>query len=262
MDYESDYCINRPENMLFQVGNNGEPLDKFPLSHCEGDCDNDEECSSSLLCQQRSDLEEVPGCDGIGRDGTDYCRYPSPDDDNYTSVGLCETGEDKWQGPEPTVDNLAVSFFVFGDTPYDDSCDSCNTCIGNDGNKEDHCEQFDCTLKIITMAELDPANTCTYEGPDYDCLENGIMPYMQSKIGVDVSFVAHVGDILSESNKALHTYISSSVCSSLFLTSLWQRAMKVAVTGAARIPPSHHARFSLTNPRISYLYPATTIGMK
>ena len=33
---------------------------------CEGDCDNDDDCSGDLICRQRRGFEEVPGCIGEG----------------------------------------------------------------------------------------------------------------------------------------------------------------------------------------------------
>ena len=55
------------------VGNNGKPLDDFPLQVCEGDCDSDNECDTGLKCMQRSRTEAVPGCEGEGVSGKDYC---------------------------------------------------------------------------------------------------------------------------------------------------------------------------------------------
>lgn len=40
---------------------------------CEGDCDTDLDCNGSLFCFQRDAHEGVPGCDGNGKFGVDYC---------------------------------------------------------------------------------------------------------------------------------------------------------------------------------------------
>ena len=148
----------------------------------------------------RSGFDEVPGCMGIGRKDKHYCRFSGTSYYEYEKIGTCETGQDKWQGPAPFANksNLAISFFAFGDTPYDDACSECNTCIGIDGNKEDSCTRFDCILKSISMSELPVNNTCTYEGPDYECLKQGIIPYLNAYAGDEAAFVAHVGDIMSE----------------------------------------------------------------
>ena len=63
------------------VGDNGKPLDGrndvFPLQVCEGDCDSDNECAKGLKCMQRSRKEAVPGCEGEGENGKDYCYSDS-----------------------------------------------------------------------------------------------------------------------------------------------------------------------------------------
>lgn len=47
---------------------------------CEGDCDNDENCSGDLVCVQRSGNEPIQGCTGEGGDrdmyGKDICVQP------------------------------------------------------------------------------------------------------------------------------------------------------------------------------------------
>lgn len=48
------------------------------LSECEGDCDNDANCVSPLLCWQRSAGEDLPpGCTGYPKYHYDYCYDPS-----------------------------------------------------------------------------------------------------------------------------------------------------------------------------------------
>lgn len=102
-DYSNtDFCCEYTEGYLFHVGNDGEPADKFPLKECQGDCDNDDECLGLLICQQRSGTEEVPGCDGIGKDGGDYCRY-------NVILGECQPGCDS--DDDCQVMCPAVSFF-------------------------------------------------------------------------------------------------------------------------------------------------------
>jgi len=133
---------------------------------------------------------------------------PTADYYQYTKIGTsCEhlgelwntTAPDNYQGPEPFPDksNVALQFFTFGDTPYDHQCDTCNTCIGEDGSKEADCTRFDCILKNITMDDLPLNNTCTYEGPDYNCVQNSIIPFMNSVISAgDAAFILHAGDIM------------------------------------------------------------------
>ncbi|KAL7534733.1 hypothetical protein ACHAXR_006052, partial [Thalassiosira sp. AJA248-18] len=67
------YCAFRPDDTLFSKGDNGYPSINFPLGHCDGDCDVDSDCEGSLVCFGRSGTEAVPGCDGLGTSGQDYC---------------------------------------------------------------------------------------------------------------------------------------------------------------------------------------------
>jgi len=137
---------------------------------------------------------------------------PTADYYQYTKIGTqCDyLGElfqvpapENYQGPAPFPDksNVALQFFAFGDTPYDYACSKCNTCIGEDGTKEDDCTRFDCILSNITMDDLPVENTCTYEGVDYACVRDSIIPYMNSRIAVgDAAFILHAGDILKGGN--------------------------------------------------------------
>lgn len=56
-------------------------------------CESDSDCQTGLLCELRDGLEEVPGCDGIGASGKNYCRYPSLDyvsNNDDAVLGTCE----------------------------------------------------------------------------------------------------------------------------------------------------------------------------
>jgi len=73
--------------------------DALLLSECQGDCDNDMDCEGDLKCFQRISDEAIPGCDGEGSPGTDYCfdRLKDPfllwedgNDLGPNSYGLCE----------------------------------------------------------------------------------------------------------------------------------------------------------------------------
>jgi len=70
----NDYCIVRPyETYLAYVVKNGEPVDRYPLGVCEGHCLRDSDCADGLVCYKRSYFDPVPGCDGAGTRGKDYC---------------------------------------------------------------------------------------------------------------------------------------------------------------------------------------------
>jgi len=89
------------------------------------------------------------------------------------------------------VDNVALQFFGLGDTPYDENA---NTCVAADGRtKLNPCTLYECT-NIATLAE---GNSCTYEGSDYNCVKNHLIPYMNARIAAgDAAFIAHAGDIM------------------------------------------------------------------
>ena len=58
------------------TGDDNVPPDAFPMNICEGDCDEDADCSGNLVCYQRDDIDTalVPGCSGTPDvDGSDYC---------------------------------------------------------------------------------------------------------------------------------------------------------------------------------------------
>lgn len=74
-----------PTEELVIVGDNGEPEDVFPLSVCQGDCDDDDECIGDLQCFNRDDLEEVAGCIGDGESGRDYCSPPDSEEEEPTT---------------------------------------------------------------------------------------------------------------------------------------------------------------------------------
>ena len=104
--------------------------------------------------------------------------------------------------------NVALQFFAYGDTPYDSGSGISNTCIAADNvTKEANCTQFDCILKHITMTQLPVDYTCTYEGAEYACNRDNLIPYMNSEIAAgEAAFTVHTGDILSESTLVKLTF--------------------------------------------------------
>ena len=90
------YCTTRPPNSLWIKA----AVDSSPLGVCEGGCNEDSDCDGSinLICQVRTGDEEVPGCEGSGRSGVNYCRFPSLEylgsnpvtSDPSTRLGLCQ----------------------------------------------------------------------------------------------------------------------------------------------------------------------------
>ena len=70
----------KPLPVLTIEGDDGDPEHAFPLAECHGDCDEDTDCADGLHCYMREDIEEVPGCQGSGESGKDYCFKPTPID--------------------------------------------------------------------------------------------------------------------------------------------------------------------------------------
>jgi hypothetical protein len=52
------------------------------LEKCEGHCEADSDCAGRLKCFQRLYLQEVPGCDGLGAIGINYCYDANEATDN------------------------------------------------------------------------------------------------------------------------------------------------------------------------------------
>lgn len=81
-----------------------------------------------------------------------------------------------------------------GDAPYDGDA---NTCIGENGSPQDPCLRYDCSR--VNRLPID--NKCTYEGSEFSCIKNNIIPYINDKINSGESaFVLHIGDIIKGRN--------------------------------------------------------------
>ena len=54
------------------------PVERYPLAHCQGDCDLDSHCRGRMICFQRTRYQPVPGCEGGRQDRSpsDYCIDP------------------------------------------------------------------------------------------------------------------------------------------------------------------------------------------
>lgn len=59
------------------VGNDIFTEGSYPLGICQGDCDSDSDCGDGLLCFNRNGFDQVPGCEGRGSSGWDYCYAPA-----------------------------------------------------------------------------------------------------------------------------------------------------------------------------------------
>lgn len=94
----TDYCFHRAANYLFRMGNNGDPVENFPLGACDGDCDNDSECAEGLKCFSRNADEVVPGCVGPGRSADDYCFDHTLTETKIANGQPCSRGSDCTSG--------------------------------------------------------------------------------------------------------------------------------------------------------------------
>ncbi|CAJ1964753.1 unnamed protein product [Cylindrotheca closterium] len=117
---DDDFCIQASANTLNFRGDNGQPASAFPLGACQGDCDTDAECAGNLICFQRAEFEDVPGCTGFGVSGFDYCSAGGRDGDvgeNTTTVETPEETETEEQEVVPDEEKGKDSlnrFFLFG----------------------------------------------------------------------------------------------------------------------------------------------------
>ena len=72
------------------------------------------------------------------------------------------------------------------------------TCL-NDKGEAATCKE--CAVNNNEMKKLSISNTCTFEGEDYKCLKESIIPYVNRKMEEgDGAFQIHVGDILKGDN--------------------------------------------------------------
>ncbi|CAJ1965923.1 unnamed protein product [Cylindrotheca closterium] len=72
-----DFCIKPPtENYLVILGDD-DHSEAYPLPACAGDCDEDVDCRDNLVCVVRRNTTQIPGCEGIGEKGYDYCGEAS-----------------------------------------------------------------------------------------------------------------------------------------------------------------------------------------
>jgi len=78
-----DICCVVPDNYLNWRGQNRGP-DYY--ENCEGPCEETADCVEGLVCEGREGYEPVPGCDGDGRFGYGYCRYPDAPSISPSSV--------------------------------------------------------------------------------------------------------------------------------------------------------------------------------
>lgn len=69
-----DYCY-KPPKLDDSPGKDGKRWFGKKMTTCQGDCDSDSDCENGLKCfkVKRGVKAKVPGCEGEGTDGFDYC---------------------------------------------------------------------------------------------------------------------------------------------------------------------------------------------
>jgi len=67
-----DYCVKVPSDQ-HALEDTGDGKGENGYVECQGDCDDDTDCTGSLKCFQRDNYEAVPYCSGMGTKGWDYC---------------------------------------------------------------------------------------------------------------------------------------------------------------------------------------------
>jgi len=70
-----DYCYRPPPGRLV-IKTSGSSDESIRLGACEGHCENDGDCYMGLKCMDRTSFEYVPGCEGLGALGINYCYDP------------------------------------------------------------------------------------------------------------------------------------------------------------------------------------------
>jgi hypothetical protein len=86
-----NYCYVPSPGTLVIMGNNknnhtmntNENVTKYyPYGKCQGQCKSHADCAAGLQCYERTNNETVPGCNGLGEHGLNYCFDPN----NTTTV--------------------------------------------------------------------------------------------------------------------------------------------------------------------------------
>lgn len=111
----------------------------FRLGQCEGDCDDDSDCQSGLICFQKGlgGSGEVPGCSGRDTSRNDFCIDPA-------DVGGAPSGPSPTSptapAPAPTSSGSRTALFNYGASPpssvfplgvCEGDCDVDSDCEGN-----------------------------------------------------------------------------------------------------------------------------------
>eukprot|EP00581_Thalassiosira_minuscula_P013152 CAMPEP_0183729502 /NCGR_PEP_ID=MMETSP0737-20130205/30475_1 /TAXON_ID=385413 /ORGANISM="Thalassiosira miniscula, Strain CCMP1093" /LENGTH=487 /DNA_ID=CAMNT_0025961705 /DNA_START=130 /DNA_END=1590 /DNA_ORIENTATION=- len=166
----------RPQtNNLVDIGNDGSPSTAFPLSLCQGDCDNDDDCEGSAVCFKRDTNEAVPGCSGVGSWGTDYCYAAR----SFGLPLLADVTEEEFplsacQGDCDGDDDCEGSLLCF----QRDRDETVPGCSGEGTDATDYC--FDRRINYLySPQDKYPLGLCEGScGSDSDC-EDGLQCFLR-----------------------------------------------------------------------------------
>jgi len=137
------------------------------LQKCEGDCDGDDDCAGSLECLRRSGSESVPGCEGTGTDGWDYCYDPLDDPEvsqSTTTANLTYTPRTGPNGTDPELVTIDDGSVLLG--PCEGNCESDDDCYPG--------------LRCHHRKETEAVPGCSGEGEDGDfyCMDPSVLSSM------------------------------------------------------------------------------------
>lgn len=120
----TDYCYEVVVNVgdLVLAGDNGDPAFAFPLEHCQGDCDSDNDCAGDLACFQRSAEQLVPGCSGTPKGSKDYCIRRKDLPGGLTASPAVAPSQSSMSpvAMESEATSRTITFYAIGDVPYTD----------------------------------------------------------------------------------------------------------------------------------------------
>eukprot|EP00980_Cylindrotheca_fusiformis_P024761 scaffold12403_cov148-Cylindrotheca_fusiformis.AAC.3 len=156
----TDYCIMIEEEVEPVL----EESTEFPLGICQGDCDSNADCKAGLICFQRNEGDEVPGCFGGADDVSrnDYCinqgqfmeRFGerlvgSPDDNFGSSVALSSDGRTMAVG---AVDLGSTGYVNIYESVEESSWDLVATIVGdNIGDQFGHSVELSSDGRTIAI---------------------------------------------------------------------------------------------------------------
>uniref|UniRef100_A0A7S4I3A4 Uncharacterized protein n=1 Tax=Odontella aurita TaxID=265563 RepID=A0A7S4I3A4_9STRA len=164
-----DFCVEprrpvlttrRRSNEKDKQNNRANSGPAIKLGECEGDCDNDDDCALGLRCFRRNGKRAVPGCDGTGKSGMDYCfRDPEEVTASINAVGGGQADV------VPEFDTF--SFYLLGDNPHTPSEEILLADRLRDASERSASSNVDDAAFVVHLGVSPPGEIFTEE--DDDC---------------------------------------------------------------------------------------------